>query len=150
VSQQEKTMSEGKKRVNSGHKSHASCVACGPDNPAGLRLKFAKQPDGSVRAAVFCRREISGYDGFLHGGVAALMLDSAMTNCLFSLGVAALTAEFNLKYKAPVLIGRAAELRAWLVSDMAPLYLLKAELSQDGRVKVLAEAKFLKNTFLKD
>jgi acyl-coenzyme A thioesterase PaaI-like protein len=141
---------EKKSAHGARHKSHAGCVACGHDNPAGLRLRFVKQADGSVRSAVFCRREISGYAGFLHGGVAALMLDSAMTNCLFSLGVAALTAEFNLKYKAPVMIGRAAELRAWLVSDMAPLYLMKADLSQDGRVKVLAEAKFLKNTFLED
>lgn len=135
---------------HTGHKSHAACVACGPDNPVGLRLKFSSQSDGSVRAAVFCRREICGYDGFLHGGIAALILDSAMTNCLFSMGIQALTAEFNLKYKAPVLIGRAAEVRAWLVSDKAPLYLMKGELLQDGQSKVLAEAKFLKNIFLKD
>jgi len=139
-----------KNRKSAGHKSHAGCVACGPDNPVGLKLKFLPQPDGSVRASVFCRREITGYDGFLHGGIAALMLDSAMTNCLFTLGVAALTAEFNLKYKAPVLIGRAAEVTARLEKDMAPLYVMKAELLQDGQVKVQAEAKFLKNIFLKD
>lgn len=142
--------SEEKKQSHTGHKSHAACVACGGANPVGLRLKFVKQADGSVRAAVFCRKEMSGYDGFLHGGIAALMLDSAMTNCLFSMEIAALTAEFNLKYKAPVLIGRAAEVTARLVSDMAPLYVLSAELSQDGKVKVSGEAKFLKNIFLKD
>lgn len=141
--------SDGKPQ-HTGHKSHTACVACGPNNPAGLRLKFIKQEDGSVRAAVFCRREMSGYDGFLHGGIAALMLDSAMTNCLFSMGIAALTAEFNLKYKAPVMIGRAVEVRAWLGSDLSPLYLMKAELLQNGQPKVLAEAKFLKNIFLKD
>ncbi len=138
------------KRSAAGHKSHSGCVACGADNPLGLKLKFLPQPDGSVRAAVFCRREITGYDGFLHGGIAALMLDSAMTNCLFAKGIAALTAEFNLKYKAPVLIGRAAEVTARLEKDMAPLYVMKAELLQDGQVKVQAEAKFLKNIFLKD
>lgn len=141
---------ETKKQQHTGHKSHAACIACGSANPVGLRLKFARQEDGSVRAAVFCRREMSGYDGFLHGGVAALMLDSAMTNCLFSMGIAALTAEFNLKYKAPVIIGRAAEVSASLVSDLAPLYVMKAELCQDGQPKVLAEAKFLKNIFLKE
>lgn len=138
------------KKKPTGHRSHAGCVACGPDNPVGLKLKFIAQPDGSVRAAVFCRKEISGYDGFLHGGIAALMIDSAMTNCLFTRGIAALTAEFNLKYKAPVLIGRAAEVTARLEKDMAPLYVMKAELLQDGQVKVQAEAKFLKNIFLKD
>lgn len=138
------------KPAHMGHKSHNACVACGPDNPAGLRLKFFKQEDGSVKAAVFCRREMTGYDGFLHGGIAALMLDSAMTNCLFSRGIAALTAEFNLKYKAPVIIGRAAEVTARLEKDMSPLYVMRAELLQDGQAKVLADAKFLKNIFLKD
>lgn len=128
-----------------GHRSHSACVACGPANPAGLKLKFKKQPDGSVGAVVFCRREVTGYDGMLHGGVAALMLDSAMTNCLFSLGIAAFTAELNIKYKAPVVIGRAAEVSGRLVSDLAPLYLMKAELRQDGKTKVIAEAKFIKN-----
>ncbi len=140
----------GKGAPVAGHKSHEACIACGQANPVGLRLKFVKQADGSVRAAAFCRREMTGYDGFLHGGIAALMLDSAMTNCLFSLGIAALTAEFNIKYKSPVFIGRAAEITARLVSDMAPLYVLAAELSQDGKVKVSAEAKFLKNIFLKE
>jgi acyl-coenzyme A thioesterase PaaI-like protein len=130
-----------------GHRSHGFCVACGAANPAGLKLKFRKEPDGSVRAAVFCRREVTGYDGLLHGGVAALMLDSAMTNCLFALGIAAFTAELNIKYKAPVAVGRAAEVSARLVSDMDPLYVLKAELKQDGAVKVLADAKFMRNAF---
>ncbi|OGR52623.1 MAG: hypothetical protein A2049_05660 [Elusimicrobia bacterium GWA2_62_23] len=126
------------------HKLHGNCVACGPANPAGLRLKFKKQPDGSVAAAVFCRKELTGYDGLLHGGVAALMLDSAMVNCLFAAGVTAYTAELKLKYRAPVKIGRAAELRAWLEKDHCPLYLTRGELRQDGEVKVSAEAKFMR------
>lgn len=126
------------------HKKHGACVACGENNPAGLRLRFTRQPDGSVRAATFCRGELTGYDGLLHGGVAALMLDSAMVNCLFGLGVTAYTAELKVKYKAPVKIGRAAELRARLEKDHDPLYLTSGELLQDGEVKVLAEAKFMR------
>lgn len=133
----------------SGHKSHETCIACGADNPVGLHLKFIKQADSSVRTAVFCRKEMTGYDGFLHGGIAALMLDSAMTNCLFSMGIAALTAEFNIKYKEPVYIGRAVEVIARLDSDMAPLYVMSAELLQDNKVKVSSSAKFFKNIFLK-
>jgi acyl-coenzyme A thioesterase PaaI-like protein len=126
------------------HKLHGFCVACGAANPAGLRLKFLRQPDGSVSAAAFCVKELTGYDGLLHGGVAAMMLDSAMTNCLFGAGITALTGELNIKYKAPVKIGRAVGLKAWIEKDWAPLYLLKAELSQDGEAKVTADAKFMK------
>jgi len=119
-------------------------VACGENNPAGLRLKFEKQTDGSVKAAAFCVKELTGYDGLLHGGIAALMLDSAMTNCLFSEGVTALTAEMTVKYKAMVSIGRAVILTARIKADRDPLYLVCSDLSQDGKVRVCAEAKFMR------
>lgn len=126
------------------HRLHGSCVACGDNNPAGLRLKFEKQPDGSVKAAAFCVRELTGYDGLLHGGVAALMLDSAMTNCLFSAGITALTAEMTVKYKATVAIGRAVLLTARIKTDHDPLFIVSSELQQDGGLKVSAEAKFMR------
>ncbi|HBA59256.1 MAG TPA: PaaI family thioesterase [Elusimicrobia bacterium] len=126
------------------HTLHSRCIACGQDNPAGLRLKFKKQADGTVKAAAFCFGELSGYDGLLHGGVAALMLDSAMANCLFASGITALTAEMKVRYKSPVRIGRAVELSARLDADHDPLFLLQSELRQDGQLKVLAEAKFMR------
>jgi len=133
---------ENKKHIT--HSLHGYCVACGAANSAGLRLKFVGQPDGSVKGTAFCAKALTGYDGLLHGGVAAMMLDSAMTNCLFAAGITALTGELNIKYKAPVKIGRAVELKAWIEKDWTPLYLLKGDLSQDGEVKVSADAKFMK------
>lgn len=126
------------------HRLHGGCVACGDNNPAGLRLKFEAQSDGSVKAAAFCAKELTGYDGLLHGGVAALMLDSAMTNCLFAAGITALTAEMTVKYKAMVKIGGALSLTARIIKDQDPLFLAGAELRQDGQVKVSAEAKFMR------
>ena len=126
------------------HRLHSGCVACGDNNPAGLRLNFEKQHDGSVKAAAFCVKELTGYDGLLHGGVAALMLDSAMTNCLFSAGVTALTAEMTVKYKATVNIGRAVTLTAKIKANHDPLFIVSSELLQDGAVKVSAEAKFMR------
>lgn len=135
-------ISENKKHIT--HSLHGFCVACGAANPSGLRLKFVRQADGSVVGTAFCAKALTGYDGLLHGGVAAMMLDSAMTNCLFAAGVTALTGELNIKYKAPVKIGRVVELKARIDKDWAPLYMLKAELIQDGEAKVLADAKFMK------
>lgn len=126
------------------HRLHGGCVACGESNPAGLRLKFERQQDGSVKSAAFCAKELTGYDGLLHGGVAALMLDSAMTNCLFSAGVTALTAEMSVKYRLPVKIGRAVVLTARIKADHDPLFILNSELRQDGSLMVSAEAKFMR------
>ena len=137
-----KAEGDGKKYVN--HYRHSFCMACGRANPAGLHLKFLRQPDGSVAASVFCAKELSGYDGLLHGGAAALMLDSAMTNCLFSAGIAALTGKLSVRYRTPVKTGRAAGLKAWIEFEHPPLYVLKSELRQDGKLKVSAEARFIK------
>ncbi len=126
------------------HPEHKTCVACGPDNKYGLHLAFAPAGPGAVQGAIFCRKELTGYDGLLQGGVAALMLDSAMANCLFSSSVTAFTAEMSLKYHAPVLIGRAAVLKAWIEKDYSPLYLMRSQLLQDGILKVEAGAKFMR------
>ncbi len=67
-----------------------------------------------------------------------------MTNCLFSAGVTALTAEMTVKYKATVNIGRAVILTARIKTDHDPLFIVSSELLQDGKVKVSAEAKFMR------
>jgi acyl-coenzyme A thioesterase PaaI-like protein len=68
-----------------------------------------------------------------------------MTHCLFGLGRTAVTAELTVRFKLPVATGRTATVRARLERDLGPLYLLEAELVQDGVVKVVASAKFMEN-----
>ena len=98
-----------------------------------------------MRAELDCDRSLEGYGGRLHGGVIAAALDGAMTHCLFALGRTAVTAELTVRFKQPVATGRPATVRAWLERDLGPLYLLQAELVQDGVVKAAASAKFLED-----
>jgi uncharacterized protein (TIGR00369 family) len=46
-----------------------------------------------------------GYDGVVHGGILAALLDDAMANCLWLRGVAAVTAKMVLRYREPVQVG---------------------------------------------
>jgi acyl-CoA thioesterase FadM len=55
------------------------------------------------------------------------------------------TAELTVRFKHPVATGRPATVRARLERDLGPLYLLEAELVQDGEVKATASAKFLED-----
>lgn len=128
---------------------HADCLLCGRRNPAGFKLDFQPDEDGSVSAIVPCSSLLQGYTGFLHGGVSAALLDSAMTNCLFSKGIAAFTGELNLVYKKPVLCGTTARVKAWLEKSYPPLHELKAQLSQNGEVLVSAQARFMESDLLK-
>lgn len=46
-----------------------------------------------------------GYDGVVHGGILASVLDDAMANCLWLQGITAVTAKMSLRYREPVPVG---------------------------------------------
>jgi acyl-coenzyme A thioesterase PaaI-like protein len=142
-------MSETQQRIDPGNlrraraRSHPHCVVCNPANPAGLGTEFTLQPDNSVTGEFRGGAVFEGYPGLLHGGVAAALLDGAMTNCLFAHGIVALTAELTVRYREPVDIRGKMTVRASLVESHGRLHLLRAELRQEGRVKATARGKFI-------
>ncbi len=79
----------------------------------------------------------------LHGGVIATLLDAAMTNCLFAHGHCGVTADLRVRYRHPVVSGEACVLRARIERAAAPLFVLTAELRQNGRCKATATGKFM-------
>jgi acyl-coenzyme A thioesterase PaaI-like protein len=124
--------------------AHPGCIGCSPVNASGLALQFAMRADKGVQAEFSCSNLYQGYPGFLHGGITSLLLDSAMTNCLFAHHIIAVTARLIIRYILPVNINQTACVKAWLKEYEPPLYVLEAELEQKGRVLVRASAKFIK------
>lgn len=122
---------------------HCSCVACGADNPLGLRLDFCPSDGGGVEAAFSCDPAFSGYDGRLHGGIVATLMDAAMTHCLFAQGVAGVTGELKVRFRDPVDVAFPAQVRACLAQSGHGLYILRSEIVQAGAVKAAAEGKFV-------
>jgi uncharacterized protein (TIGR00369 family) len=126
--------------------AHPFCMVCSRSNPLGLGLKFTCEEDGSVSATFLGHPALEGFQGLLHGGVIASLLDGAMTNCLFARGRAAMTGELNVRYREPVVIGEEMRLRAWITNSSPPLHILAAELKQGDCVKAAATAKFMERT----
>jgi len=122
---------------------HADCVVCSLANTRGLQLEFALGEDGAVSADFPCSRAFQGYAGFLHGGVISALLDGAMTNCLFAEGQAAFTAELNIRFLHPVVIGEAVTVRAWIDRSHPVLKVLMGEVTQGDQVMATAVGKFL-------
>ena len=123
--------------------AHPDCVSCSAASPLGLGLKFLVREDGGVEFTFPCQEVYQGYPGLLHGGVTALLLDAAMTNCLFSKGKVAVTARLIVRFLIPVATDSTAVVRAWLTDFSPPLFVLKAELTQNGRVMASAAGKFI-------
>ena len=99
--------------------------------------------DGSVSASFDCGKEFAGYDGCIHGGVIALLLDGGMTNCLFAHGHVAMTAKLNVRYCHLVSTEEPATVRAWIERSRALLHVLRAEVIQAGITKATATGKFM-------
>lgn len=123
--------------------AHAHCVVCGSRDGAAPRVRFTAEEDGGVSAEFVVGESYEGYPGILHGGVIATLLDAAMTNCLFAQGHCGLTADLHIRYRHPVRSGVPCALQAWIERKTAPLYVLRAELRQDGLLRVTGVAKFL-------
>lgn len=109
----------------------------------GLKVDYRVNPDGSVEGCFTGGPLFQGYDGMLHGGIIASLLDGAMTNCIFARGRVAVTAELNVRYRAPVAAGEEVTIRAWVDQSHSRLHQLRSELAQDNVVKVIATAKFM-------
>jgi acyl-coenzyme A thioesterase PaaI-like protein len=122
---------------------HGQCVLCAADHPQGLRLAFDTHADGHVEALFPCDRLYQGYTGYLHGGVIAALLDSAMTNCLFAHGRAALTGELNVRFLKPIIVSRPAIVSARLAKSLPPLFYMEADIRQNGHIMAKASAKFM-------
>ena len=123
--------------------AHPGCIGCGPDNDFGLTLEFSVRTDNGVQAEFLCSRFYQGYPGFLHGGITSLLLDSAMTNCLFAHNITAVTARLIIRFLLPVVIDQPAAVRAWIREYEPPLFVLEAELEQKDQILVRASAKFI-------
>lgn len=121
---------------------HPECIVCSIANTKGLHLKFDIVDNGSVKADFHCNKVFEGYPDILHGGVISTILDGAMGQCMFARGQAAVTVEITTRFRHPVITGHEATVLAWITRSSHPLYLLEAEIIQDGMIKATAKGKF--------
>ncbi|MFZ1946795.1 MAG: PaaI family thioesterase [bacterium] len=122
---------------------HDHCLLCGYRNPWSLGLRYLSADDGSVNSSFKGHSGLQGYQGMLHGGVIAALLDSAMTHCLFHNGIQGLTADLHIRFVEPVPCDSLLAVQARIVSRRPPLFLLRAEMLQDCQLMAWAEAKFI-------
>jgi uncharacterized protein (TIGR00369 family) len=123
---------------------HPHCVVCG--TPSGPRLRFKVLEDESVEGVFNRGGAFQGYSGILHGGVIATLLDAAMTHCLFAQNRVAVTAELLVRYHQPVIAESGCVIRARVARHWGPLFSLRAELIQEGEVRVTGTGKFMETT----
>jgi uncharacterized protein (TIGR00369 family) len=121
------------------------CFACGRSNPIGLGLQFKRTTGGKVFARFSPTEYHQGWDGIVHGGLLATLMDEAMAHSITMNGDSAVTAKMEIRYKQPVPVGQTLEVIGWIVSDKGRLVETKAfVILSDGKVAAEAMGTFMK------
>lgn len=122
--------------------SDDTCFVCGSGNSAGLKARF--DIDRERRSAV-CAIRISdtyqGWQGIVHGGIIAALVDEAGVYACRSEGEHFVTAELNVKYKSPVPVERDLVVSAEVVSSRRRIYSVAGKIELDGKVLVESQSK---------
>ena len=120
------------------------CFVCGKNNPIGLHLTFQLDGD-TTRSAFVPQPHHQGYDGVVHGGILAAVLDDAMANCLWLRGVAAVTAKLSLRYRAPVPVGASLLVYGRLLEEREKIATAEARMTTaEGELLVEATGTLFK------
>ena len=121
---------------------HPQCCVCSQNQDSGMGFRVHYLESGSVAGTFDCDHRYQGFPGILHGGVIAMLLDEAMTQCLFYHGVVGLTGRLNVSFVEKVLLGKPVRIQASIIERCDALYVLKAEMRQGSSIKARARGKF--------
>ena len=125
-------------------KDDAHCFVCGKSNVNGLQLHW-RTHDNITESEFFPTRTHQGWQGIVHGGILATILDEAMTRLAWQLYGNALTAEITVRYLNFARIGEKLTVRGELGGTKNRLIPAKAEIrNSEGRIIASATAKVFK------
>ena len=121
---------------------HAECFACAPINEQGLRLRFESRGIHTT-----CQTELTkthqSYNGIVHGGILATLLDATMIQCLHhAFGGDPVTSRLDIRWRSIVQIDTPLIVTACITSRRGAHGWAHATIMQNGRVCVTARGTF--------
>ncbi len=127
-------------------KDYGRCFACGKANPHGLKLPVVEKADG-VELDYVVPEEFAGWQGIVHGGIVATILDELLAYACNRPNRAMLTAEMTVRYRRPVMTGQPVHGTARVTENRGRLMLAEASLiDQAGRLLAEATGKLMQAT----
>ena len=120
------------------------CLCCGEKNPMGFKMNFRYEGEKLLSETVI-PKEYQGFANVVHGGILGTLLDELMVNLYWLKGEKAVTAEYQVRLKAPCPVNRKVLLSAWHVETKRNVLMTAAEAKlEDGTVVAEATAKCFK------
>jgi acyl-coenzyme A thioesterase PaaI-like protein len=120
------------------------CLVCGRENPHGLHLDlFVDEETGNVSCSFTPVSQHIGFEGVIHGGVLAAVLDEAMVWVATWSGKRfCLCAEMTTRFKQPVRVGQQLRVEARVMSQRPRLIETQAAMFEGDKLLVIAVGKY--------
>ncbi len=123
------------------------CFVCGKGNPHGLQMDFElNEAQRTITAKWVPDERYQGYDGIVHGGIIATLLDEGVAKLCYMLDLRAATAEMTVRYRKPVPVGRAITLLGAITGEKGRVITGKTEIFlEDGTLAAMAQVKCIRS-----
>jgi len=122
------------------------CLVCGRGNPVGLHLSlFVETDDGEIRTQFTPGPEHIGFEGILHGGVLATVLDEAMVwAAIWSCRQACVAGELNVRFRKSAVVGETMHCTARVTASRSRLIETTGDLkTAAGQVIATGSGKYV-------
>lgn len=114
------------------------CFCCGEKNPLNLKMQFHYESEKLFSSVIF-PKEYQGFNNVVHGGIIGTVLDEIMVNLHCLKNEKIITAEYNVRLKAPCPVNQKVLLSAWSVKKKGRLYFSASEARLENGI-LIAEA----------
>lgn len=122
------------------------CLVCGRDNPTGFALRLHVDSEtGQVQTMFHVEHRHAGFDGIVHGGALATLLDEAMVwAATWTGGRFCLCGEMTVRFRQPSRVGETLTIQGLTDRARGRLVLCSGKvLGPDGSLRVEASGKFV-------
>jgi uncharacterized protein (TIGR00369 family) len=120
----------------------SGCFVCGADNPLGIKAELSVDKEKhSSYCAVVLADHFQGWQGVVHGGILATLLDEACAYACLTATAQCVTAEIKVRYRKPVPVDREIEIFGQLTDMSRKIWAAKSQIKIDGVIYAEAEAK---------
>jgi uncharacterized protein (TIGR00369 family) len=120
------------------------CIICGVNNPIGLKSRPSRdEATGRAWMTVTIPPEFQGWEGVVHGGISAALLDEVSAYAAMGVSKQIVTAELNIRYLKPVPVGREITLEAKVREQVRRSILVDAIMTCAGETLTRAEARMV-------
>jgi acyl-coenzyme A thioesterase PaaI-like protein len=121
------------------------CLACGRDNPQGLKLDLEVDQQSGVVSCIFTpRQEHIGFEGIIHGGALATVLDEAMVwAATWAAKRFCVCAEMTIRFRESSMVGQPLQVEARAISVRSRLISTEAAVSDGRGVLAVAVGKYV-------